>query len=426
MTSSTMVSPDEEPIYTRKFWLAFLANVMLVTANTLTFRFAEFVKFLGGTEETTGFIVSVGLIGSLFWRAFLGPALDNFGIRRVWLLSTLVYMLGCFTILTTGEIGIQIYVGRILFALGLASMFASSVAHIQGQAPPNRRTEIIGTFGASGFLGMICGSQLGDFIFQVFPQSNLLYRILFGLTLALGATHAMVAALLTQGDRHDRPSESPPVYKLLVRYFPPKVFIVTAMMGLGFSVTMIFLTRYATELGLSGIRTFFTSYAITAFSMRIVARNWSRAVGRHQLIVYGLAGHALGQVALTFVTSEWHLILPAICCGFGHALLFPCVVSLGAGSFPIQYRGTGTTITLAAVDLGTTLTAPLLGWVIDTSGFHAMLFTVSGVLACSTVFYAFLTWQIVDDDVSPAEHRIRRPEPGKAVVAPVAGNSNGA
>jgi MFS family permease len=402
-----LVDPDDQPpqsLYTRAFWLAFIANLLLVTANTMTFRFAEFVKFLGGSEKVTGQIVAVGLIGSLFWRAFLGQALDRFGVRRVWIGSTCVYVLGCFLIAIARDIGWQLYLGRVVFALGLASMFASALAHVQSLAPPERRTEIIGTFGASGFIGMICGAQLGDLVFHLFPDNQLLYEVLFGGTLLLGAGHGCLAVAMTTGLRHERPEITPAAHQLCLRYWPPTVLIVTLMMGLVFSVTTVFLTRYATELGLRGVRTFFSAYAISAFSMRIAACTWSRSVGRHRLIVYGLAGHAVGQLALTSVTQDWQFIPAAVCFGFGHALLFPCVVSLGAGAFPEQYRGTGTAIVLAAIDLGTIVTAPLLGAVIDQYGFRPMLFLVSATLATASIVYGLLSWKIVD-----SETHVRRP-----------------
>ncbi len=53
-------------IYNRVFWMAYAANVSLVMANALTFRFAEFVSWLGGSEQTAGTIVSVGIFGR-FW-----------------------------------------------------------------------------------------------------------------------------------------------------------------------------------------------------------------------------------------------------------------------------------------------------------------------------------------------------------------------
>lgn len=398
-------------LYDRTFFLAFLANLLLVTANALTFRFAEFVKFLGGTEETTGTIVSVGLIGSLMFRAFLGQALDHFGVRKVWMTACCVYLLGCGLIITSTEIGPQIYLARTIFVIGLASMFACAVSYIQTRAPDERRTEIIGTFGSSGFLGMICGSQLGDIIFNHYPSSQLLYQVLFGSVLGLGIIHMILATTLTSGDIHARPSETPAIHKLLFRYWPPLVSIVTIMMGLGFSVTMVFLTRYSTELGLGGIRTFFTAYAISAFTTRILARQWSRVVGRHKLIVAGLAAHCVGQFCLTFVTKEWHFLPAALCCGFGHALLFPCVVSLGAGAFPPQYRGTGTAVTLAAVDVGTVISAPFLGWIIDHHGFHTMYYLVCGILGFSSVAYWFASSRVIDSDIAakPVPEKERKP-----------------
>lgn len=405
-------SPDEPPsgsMYNRVFWLAFAANVLLVTANTLTFRFAEFVKFLGGTEEITGRIVSVGLIGSLILRVFIGPAMDRFGTRRIWVLSCLVYMAGCLMILTAQDVGWQIYAARIVFVVGLATMAACSIAHIQNISPPERRTEIIATFGASGFLGMIFGAQLGDLIFHKIPEGRFLFQVLFGLTLLFGVLHMLLAIWFTSGDRHEQPAEVAPLHKLLIRYWPPLVLLVTVMMGLGFSVTMVFLTRYATELGLGGIRTFFTAYAVSAFTMRLVARRWSRSIGRHWMIVLGLAGHSIGQFLLTFVTRDWQFIPSALCLGFGHAMLFPCVISLGAGAFPEQYRGTGTTITLGAVDVGTILTAPAIGWLIDTYGFQVMFVVVGATFAASSVFYAVATFGVVDTDIRPK--RTRAPHP---------------
>ncbi len=381
---------------------------MLVTANALTFRFAEFVKFLGGTEGTTGFIVSVGLVGSLFFRAFLGQAIDHFGIRKVWILCSVINITGSFLVLTAPDIGFQLYVARIIFVIGLAGMFASSVSHIQSFAPVHRRTEIIGTFGASGFVGMICGAQLGDFIFHSFPANPTLFHVLFGMSLAFSVLHMCLALWLTKRERHDRPTFTPPIHKLMFRYWPGRVLLVAILMGMGFGVTMTFLTRYSTELGLGGIRTFFTAYAVTAFTVRLIARQWSRTVGRHRLIIMGLTGHAIGHFLMTFVTSDWQFIPPAMCLGFGHALLFPCVISMGAGSFPEQYRGSGTAITLAAIDFGTILTAPFLGWMIDHYGFYSMFYCVSGSLFIGAITYSAITSRLIDTDIETTPSRVRK------------------
>lgn len=400
-TTTADLAESSSSIYNQTFWLAFAANLFLVAANTLTFRFAEFVRFLGGTEAITGQIISIGLVGSLVWRLFLGQSMDRFGVRAVWIASTLMYFAGSLMIAMTTSVGTTLTVARILFSIGLASMLTCALAHVQGLAPPHRRTEIIASYGAAGFLGLIFGALAGDIVFQSFPEGSTLYSILFGLTTGLGLVHGGLGAYMTRDLVHTRPAETPAVHKLFVRYWPPMLLVVTLMMGLVLTVTTIFLTRYATHLGLSGIKTFFSAYALTAFLVRLMTRRWSQRVSRHHMIVYGLASHAVGQVLLLFVTQEWQFLPAAICFGYGHALLFPCIVSLGAGAFPEAYRGTGTTLCLAAIDLGTMTTAPVVGWMIDYHGFHPMLTAASVAVAGATVFYAVWNWRTVDAEVQP-------------------------
>ncbi|MAT14184.1 MAG: MFS transporter, partial [Planctomyces sp.] len=158
-------SPPAEPsLYNRVFWIAYFANVCVVSGNALTFRFADMVNFLGGTEEIAGQIISIAVIASLAGRLVLGQIIDRFGIRRVWVTMAAVFTLGSLLILGVQQLSWMLYLGRGLFAVGLAGMTTCSMVHIQNQAPDHRRTEIIGTLGSSGFVGMILGSQLGDFI----------------------------------------------------------------------------------------------------------------------------------------------------------------------------------------------------------------------------------------------------------------------
>src|SRR5687768_7306846 len=103
---------DSRTIYDRAFWIAFTANVLLVTANALTFRFAEFVQYLGGTESVTGQIVRAGLIGSLMVRLVLGQAIDGIGVQRIWTWSSLLFVAGAGLFAACRELGPLLYVAR--------------------------------------------------------------------------------------------------------------------------------------------------------------------------------------------------------------------------------------------------------------------------------------------------------------------------
>ena len=107
------------------------------------------------------------------------------------------------------------------------------------------------------------------------------------------------------------------------------------------------------------------------------------------MIVIGLTGHCVGLALFPSVTTTWHFLLPALACGFAHALLFPAVISTGSGAFPKRYRGTGTTIVLGFIEVGIVLSAPVLGAIIDQFSFVSMFYTTSTTAALAGIFYCF-------------------------------------
>jgi MFS family permease len=365
------LNPEDQTIagnvYDRIFWLSYIANVLLVTANAMTFRFAEFVKEFGGTESIAGFIVSCGVVSALFGRLFLGQAIDRFGVRRLWLMVASIFILGCVLLAISDGIGFSLYAGRVGFAVGLAGMFTCSIFHVQHRAPVHRRTEVIGNLGSSGFLGMIAGSLMCDMMGRQFG-GRAESIVAFGLVGGLGLVYLLLVLAITRRDTHERPRATPPAHRLMFRYWPGSVAFVGMLMGMYFIIPSVYLTRFSTHRGLGGIGTYWTSYAITAFAFRVVTRRWSQTVGRHRMILMGITGQFAGLLLMPMVTTPWALVFPAVCSGFGHALLFPAVVSLGTEAFPREYRGTGTTLVLGFFDMGGALSAPALGAIIDHFG----------------------------------------------------------
>ncbi|MBM80596.1 MAG: MFS transporter [Planctomycetaceae bacterium] len=419
-----MPSEDDQPqqpsIYNRVFWLTYAANASLVVANALTFRFAELVAFLGGTEQIAGTIVSVGIIGALTARVFLGQSLDCFGTRKVWVVCSLLFVGSCVAFMASGSLN-WLYVARIAFAASVAGMFTSSTVHIQNQVPAERRTEMIGNLGSSGFIGMIIGTHLGDLIFAQFSEGRAQFYALFGAAALLGGVYLVLIALATQGHQHRRPRVTPPLHKLAFRYWPGMIVLVAIMMGISMTVTTVFLTRFATAQNLTGIGPFFTGYCVSAFCFRVAAHNWSKTMGRHRMILLGLAGHCAGQCLLPFVTADWHFVLPSLLSGFGHALLFPAVVSMGSESFPRRYRGTGTSFVLGFIELGILISAPILGGIIDfcqardfANPFTAMFWTSAATAVVISIVYSLTDGRTPD----PAKVSHSRPVVGDECGTP--------
>jgi MFS family permease len=374
------IAPDESMsgVYGRIFWLAYLANSLLVMGNALTFRFAELVHYLGGTESAAGDIVAFGTAVAVVLRLSISHVLDDYGTRRMWPICALLYVGGCLMFLTATGLTWQLYAARAAFFVGLTGMFACSMTHIQNHVPAERRTEIIGNLGSSGFVGMILGSNFGDWILTAVHDQRLKFLVLFGGAALIGSVYLVIVILLTRDQSPDRPPPTPPAFRLLFRFWPGAVVVAAMVMGLGVTATQTFLTRFATHQKIEGIGAFFTGYAISAFVFRLLVQNWSRTIGRHWMLVRGLMGHVVGHLLLAYVVAGWQFVPASILCGFGHALLFPAVVSLGSGAFPKECRGAGTAIILGFTDFGSLIFAPILGRIVDNYGFRAMYYTSSG------------------------------------------------
>ncbi|HXY36658.1 MAG TPA: MFS transporter [Planctomycetaceae bacterium] len=401
-------------VYTSQFWLAYVANFALVAANTLMYRFAELVAFLGGTEQAAGAIVGTGFAAALLMRLVIGQGVDRYGTRRVWVLSTSLFILGAASLLLCQRVSFGLYLARILYSLGMAGMLTCSVVHVQDLVPLYKRTEAIGILGTGGFLGMITGSNLGDGIFTLYPLGHARFAALCSAVAALGVFY-LACVLVMRGHAHVPLPNAPPALKLLIHYWPGTVVAVAITLGMGFSLTTVFLTRFATQRHIPGIRTFFTVYALVALVFRLPGTRWARTIGRHKTILVGLSGNALGHLLLPLVSRDWQFLLPATACGFGHALLYPAIVSLGAGSFPRRYRGLGTTLVLGLIDFGTAVSPPILGTIIDHWGFDVM-FDLAALTGFGVMLYYALTAARQPDSDNDPEPEILLAEPELAVV----------
>ncbi len=398
-------SDRQAVIYDRIFWIAYLANLVIVTANALSFRFADMVTYLGGDNTITGTIASLGTVCGLASRLLLGQMVDRYGTRIIWIVSSLIYILGALGLAFAETISWQIYLSRAFYAIGIGSMLTCSMVHIQGRVPIHRRTEVIGVLGSSGFVGMITGALLGDYLTGTISNESFRYLILFSTAAGLGTFYLFLALIMTHDDVHEEPNHTPTLLPLIWRYWPGLIILVSTIMGMCFTISTVFLTRFAHSLGFAGIGWYFSSYAISAFFLRLLTTSWIRVMSRRLLIVIGLCAHSLGLLCLPWVTLPWHLVFPAILSGFGHALLFPCVVSLTTKCFPKEYQGTANSVVLGSVDIGALIFSPMIGWTIDQFGFQVM-FRLGALCALLMA----ISFYLADRNLTDEDLALHRPQ----------------
>jgi len=433
--------------YDRAFWLTYLANTAMMIAISLLFRYADFITFLGGAEYELGWIVGMGMVGSLVMRIAQGVGIDKYGSRAIWMLSAAGFVLACYGHLwVTESNGWGIYALRILYNTSIAGVFGASITYISRRAPVYRMAEVVGTLGTSGFLGMISGAWLGDLIFGAGPIDRAHLNWMFELSGALGIGAFVFAWLATRGTPAPPRRKQPPIFWLVRRYHPGMVLLVGVAMGFGLGLPQTFLRPFALDLGIERIALFFSIYAPTAFVTRISIRSLPEKIGIRPMILAGIGSLAISMICCLFVRTEWQLAVPAVFLGVAHALLFPSVVAGGSAVFPIRYRGLGTTLVLAMFDLGNLIGAPTAGAILhhaeraDLPKYVVMFGTVALLLTSIGIAYAWTSRRSVakpgrrefgphrrgaaDERQASASRRSAALTPARGSTLPVAAKEN--
>ena len=359
--------------YGRSFWWAYLANIALMVAVSLLFRYADFITFLGGTEKQLGFITGVGMVGAIGARCFQGMAIDRYGPARIWMLSLVLLIVCVLSHLAVGSLHPPlIHLLRLAYMVSLAGAFGASITHVSFLAPPHRLAEVIGMLGSSGFVGMAIGPVIGDWLFgaaqRAHPQRGVLD--MFAWAAVAAACSLAFTWLATRRGGAVAKKTGPmggirTLWRLVRSYHPGSTLLVGIAMGIGIGMPSTFLRTFAADRGCDGIRHFFLTYAIVAFVFRIGTRKLADRWGKRPTIILGLSALAASMLAYLAVTTERSLVIPAALAGIAHAFLFPATVAEASQSFPPQYRGLATNLILTMFDTGLLIGQPTIGFTVE-------------------------------------------------------------
>jgi len=383
-------------LYGPRFWHAYTASTLVTIACALLFRYADFVTILGGSELQLGWIVGLGMVGSVLARLSLGSAIDQYGPRRIWIGSLVVLAATCFAHLAVARCdGPEIYLLRLLYCTAVAGIFGASTTFVSRGVDTSRMAELLGILGTSGFLGIMLGTHLGDVLAGIGPPERWTVDRMFLAAGVLVLAAIPFAWLSMRGVKPPSERHDPATWTILWRYQPGWVLAVGVVAGAALSLPQTFLRTYAEGLHISRIGVFFTVVAITAVITRLVNRYVLQRLELTVLVFVGLGLLALAQVLFLLVDSEWKFIFPGLPYGIGQAILYPVVAALGTATFPNRYRGMGITLVLAVFDVGQLIAGPLAGGVIHGSetlglpGYTTLFLATSAMLIGVGVLYGW-------------------------------------
>jgi MFS family permease len=388
--------PELSQGYDRIFWLTYLSNALTTLANGMMVRYSDFVDARGGDEQQLGLIVGAGMIGSIAIRLAQGEAIDRIGAARVWFWSVVIYTVSLLLHLAVvSAYSPSAFFARALMQASLAGIFGSSITFVALRVPPKRMAEIVGALGTSGFLGLMLGPLLSDWLGSGHAVPDQMVFQMFLTATGLAAASSVATWFAIQGACVPVAHERPSLLSVMRRYHPLMISATAAVMGAGFAIPATFLRPFAIEKNLTSVGLFFVVYAMTGFGARVASRSLFERFGNRPWIVVGLILLTISYLCYVPVTRTWHLIVPASIAGVAHALLFPSIMSAGTAVFPRKYLGVATSLILAMFDIGTFISAPIIGTFLRIAkpltphAYPWMFASVASVFATVTVLFVF-------------------------------------
>ncbi len=409
-----MMEATTDRLYTRQFFQVFGAVILFMTGVALQFHFGQYLEYLGHGVDTLGRILSISMIGTLVMRLRVGRWIDRFGCRPTWLVGALIAALSVGAVQFTERLWL-ITLLRTVSTMAMAAVMTTVAVFAAQMAPAHRRAESIGTIGLAGFMGMMVGPTLGDWIFTEPIASLLPYRVFFSasalcslLTVGVIAFVALPNATGQARDSTTRAGERtriegtvPSQINILRRHWPGMILLIGVVFSMAFCLQSLYLERLAEVRGFKDIKLFFLAYTPAAMALRIVFRRMPERLGRSRTLLFGMLLLAIGQLLLRGIDTQWGLVLPGVIMGAGHSFIFPSMVDLAAERLPVENRGTGTALILGAGDVGMLIGYVGLGELAGRFGFDFAL----TALATTVLFTALLFAIARRDDVF---RRVRR------------------
>lgn len=340
---------------------------------------------MGGSEQQMGLVISLWTIGVVVFRLFSGQWVDRFGIKKLVVLSILLFLIATFMYYGASELMILLVI-RVIHGGSFAVAATSMSALAAEMVPHSRKGEGIGYFSMFMSVSMVVGPALGVYIIDMGNPSSL-YTI--------GAVISSIALVSTVLVKEPRPKlvtskvKCTWTWRHLIEKEAIPISLVGFFLSFAYSSLTSFIPSFARELQQAhATALFFVVFAITIILSRPFTGRVFDQHGAQWIIYPGVLMFVAGMTLLSQLDTMMLLLLAAALMGIGYGALFPCFQTLAVRSVPRERRGIATSTFFLLFDLGFGVGSFVLGWIANAADYRMMFFTAGlAVLIGPSIYY---------------------------------------
>jgi MFS family permease len=346
----------------------------------------------GFDQKSIGLITGAFALGLLLTRPSLGKIADTQGRTRVLILGSLVAASAPLGYLMLHDIWPLVLL-RTYHGLSIAAFTTAYSALVADIAPPQQRGQLMGYMSLANPVGVAIGPAIGGFFMDSSGANNFLAIFLMSAGLGLGSL-VLAASIKEQSDTgtvvtEDRSSAFDAVWQTITTRQLLIPTLVLLLVGFPFGALHTFVPLYIKNSAVAlNPGWFYTAAALASFSARLFLGKATDRYGRGVFIAGSLIVYGLAMALLATAHSAMHFLLAAVLEGISVGTLMPTIVALVTDRCPIERRGRVITISIAGLDLGIAIAAPVFGLVVPQIGYSGIFGLGAGMSGLALILFS--------------------------------------
>jgi MFS family permease len=356
---------------------------------------------LGGSSTAVGLAVGSFAISAVLLRPYIGSIGDQRGRRLLMLGGAGVVGLAVAGYAISSSLWLLVLL-RVFTGAGEAAFYVGAASAINDLAPDERRGEALSYFSLALYSGLAIGPIVGETVLE---------EISFDATWLTAAAFAFVACVLAvrvPDTRVPASDDEPPPLRRIIHPagLKPGTILATSIWGLaGFSA---FVPLYALDIGMSGSRAVFFTYAVIVLGIRSFGARIPDILGPRKAATIALTFSSTALALIGIWDQPAGLFTGAVIFGIGQALMFPALMTIAIRGSKTSERGAIVGTFTAFFDLAFGLGSVSLGTIAGWLGYRGLFLTAAGVALIGLLMlqgYAYRSRR-----AAPAVEEARSPE----------------
>jgi MFS family permease len=372
--------PGKTTIWNRNFICVMLTNVFLGFSNSsVNTLVSTFAKFLGAGIVLVGALTGMFFGVSFAMRPVAGPITTKLDKRRLMIFSFALGAVANLGYALTRDVGLFI-VFRVLSGIQYSIVGSLAMTVASDSVPPEKLGSGIGIYGIAAAIAMALGPALGiaiqDYGTRLRDESFgfMLVFLFAALCLAVGLIPCFLLRL--QKRSKEELASTGAWYKNIVAVKAIVPAVIVMLLAVSYSTLGAYLYPYAQALGIAGIGTYFTVYAVVLLVARPLSGRFIDKFGACRMILIGAAIFAVSFIIVALGRSLPALLCAAAIAALGYGSTQPAVQTMCFQLVTPVKRAVASNTNYFGVDLGQFL-GPFIGGVIfSMTGSYALMYVL--------------------------------------------------